>query len=109
VVHLHQSRMDVFGESDGLSGAAVTHFFEDREGNIWVITSDGLDRFRESAVATFTTRQGLSNSAVTSVLAATDGAVWLGSYEGLNRWLDGPHTVYPQRSRDLPPHAPAPH
>ena len=36
--------------------------FEDREGNIWVATSDGLDRFRDFAVPTISVKQGLSNA-----------------------------------------------
>ena len=31
------------------------------EGNIWVGTINGLDRFRDFAVTTFTVNQGLSN------------------------------------------------
>ena len=38
--------------------------FEDREGNIWVATVDGLDRFRDFAVPTISVKQGLSNAIV---------------------------------------------
>ena len=51
LVHVHHGRTDVFARSDGLSGENVLSLFEDREGNIWVATFDGLDRFRELAVA----------------------------------------------------------
>jgi len=47
LVHVHQGRTDVFSQSDGLSGQNVGPLFEDREGNIWVTTLNGLDRFRE--------------------------------------------------------------
>ncbi len=36
-----------FRESDGLSGDVIFSIFEDREGNVWVSTNGGLDRFRE--------------------------------------------------------------
>src|SRR5262249_12048935 len=72
LVHLHQGRTDVFAQSDGLSGANIWALFEDREGNIWVSTSDGLDRFRDFPIATFTVSQGLSTGLVWSVLAARD-------------------------------------
>src|SRR5262249_38269407 len=64
VVHKHQGRTDVFGSADGLSGDNVSAkgLFEDREGNIWVATMNGLDRFREFAVPTLTGKQGLSNT-----------------------------------------------
>jgi signal transduction histidine kinase/ligand-binding sensor domain-containing protein len=37
--------------SDGLTSDAVSAIFEDREGNIWVGTSLGLDRFRSADIA----------------------------------------------------------
>ena len=52
LLHLHQGRIDRFSVTDGLSGDFVTNIFEDREGNVWVSTEDGLDRFREFAVPT---------------------------------------------------------
>jgi len=41
--------LEEFTKSDGLSGEEVQCVFEDREGNIWVGTDQGLDRFREGA------------------------------------------------------------
>src|SRR5262249_26370133 len=89
LVHVHQGRMDVFSTADGLSGDNFSTLFEDREGNVWVATVDGLDRFRDFAVARFSVRQGLSNGFVGSVLADRDGSVWLGTFGGLNRWNNG--------------------
>jgi signal transduction histidine kinase/ligand-binding sensor domain-containing protein len=97
LLHVHQGQMDTFGRSDGLSGDWVKAIFEDREGNVWVSTIDGLDRFCDVAVATLSTKQGLSNGVAASVLAARDGSVWLGTYDGLNRWKDGQPTIYRKR------------
>jgi signal transduction histidine kinase/ligand-binding sensor domain-containing protein len=41
-----------FTIKEGLSGNLSTSILEDREGNIWVATFKGLDRFRESAFVT---------------------------------------------------------
>ena len=70
-MHVHRGRTDVFGQSDGLSGHWVAvPLLEDREGNIWVPTLNGLDRFPcEFAVPTFSVNQGLSTAVVLSVLA----------------------------------------
>ena len=86
----------MFAQSDGLSGEYIASLFEDREGNIWVATINGLDRFRDFAVATISVKQGLSNADVWSVLAARDGSVWLGTRDGLNRWKNGQITIYTQ-------------
>jgi signal transduction histidine kinase/ligand-binding sensor domain-containing protein len=101
LMHVHQGRLDVFAQTDGLSDDDVLRLFEDREGNIWVTTTDGLDRFREFAVPRFSSKQGLSASSVWSVMSARDGSVWLGNPDGLNRWNNGQITIYHKR-RDGP-------
>ena len=88
-MHVHQGRTDVFGRADGLSADFVETLFEDREGDIWVATIDGLDRFRDLSVPNISVGQGLSNATVESVLAARDGGVWLGTMDGLDRWENG--------------------
>ena len=101
LLHVHQGRADAFTQSDGLSGEWVTNLFEDREGDIWVATLDGLDRFRDFAVPTISVKQGLSNAVVISVLAANDGSIWLGTIDGLNQWKNGQVTVY-RKQNGLP-------
>jgi signal transduction histidine kinase/ligand-binding sensor domain-containing protein len=98
VVHVHDGRTDVFGPSSGFSGGAVHGLFEDQEGNVWVATTDGLDRFRDLAVATYNLNEGLLNSDVISTLADKDGNVWLGTSEGLNKWSHGQISVYGDQS-----------
>src|ERR1700758_1257252 len=94
LLHSHNGRADVFALSDGLSGDSIVFLFEDREGNVWVATTDGLDRFRDFAVATISAKQGLSGAAVWSLLAAADGSLWFSSNDGLSQWKDGQITIY---------------
>jgi ligand-binding sensor domain-containing protein len=89
LLHVHQGRTDMFSATDGLSGDDVNALFEDAEGNIWISTIEGIDRFREFAVPSLTSKQGLSKPLVGAVLAARDGEVWLSTYGGLNRWVQG--------------------
>jgi len=77
-------RVDHFRTEHGLSSNAVNGFFEDREGNLWLATSKGLDCFRDSPVLTFSTSEGLAAGAVGSVLAADDGTVWIGRAESVD-------------------------
>src|SRR5262249_380290 len=69
---------------DGLSGNDIVSMYEDREGNLWVVTGRGIDMFHDTSVATFSTTEGLVDSVVNSVLALRDGTVWVGNEEPLN-------------------------
>ncbi len=85
LIHIHSGRTDVFAKTDGLSGDVILAMYEDREGDIWMSSTGGLDRFRELPVSTVSVKQGLSSDATQSVLAATDGSIWVGTHDGLSR------------------------
>ena len=99
LLYVNHGETTRFAQNDGLSSDFVLAFFEDREGNIWVGTTNGLDRFRESVVSTISASQGLSTPAW-SLTSARDGSIWIGSDNGVNRWKDGQLTIY--RSAHLP-------
>jgi signal transduction histidine kinase/ligand-binding sensor domain-containing protein len=94
LIHVHQQKLDRFSAADGLSGNYVRWIFEDREGNIWVATENGLDRFRRTVVTTISKNQGLSEGTPWSVVTARDGSVWVGTLAGLNRLRNDTITVY---------------
>ena len=94
LLHIHEGRTDLFTPAEGLSDGSVNALFEDREGNIWVATDDGLDRFRDFAVPTISIQQGLSSRGIASILTARDGSLWVGASDGLNRWINGQIKVY---------------
>ena len=89
LVHIHEGKTDVFGLSQGLAGEAASVLFEDREGNVWVGSGNGLDRFRDFAIATFSVNQGFSSPRIRAVVADRDGGLWLATPDGLNRWNSG--------------------
>ncbi len=84
VYHFHAGIVDRFDQPDGLSGDSIESFFEDREGNIWAASAQGIDRFRDIAVATLGKRQGLSSDHVGSVFASPSGGVWIGNGDSLD-------------------------
>ena len=84
IYRIHNRQVDHFDSSNGLSGDSVNGFAQDREGNIWVATSSGIDSFRDLPVATFSTRQGLSSDQVHSIVASRDGTVWIGTTGALD-------------------------
>jgi len=100
--HVHNGRTDRFGTSDGLSGDTVLQIFEDREGNIWVATAGGLDRFHDMSAATYSTQQGLSSPVVSSVLESRDGSIWISTRDGIEHWSGGERTSYSGLREGLP-------
>jgi signal transduction histidine kinase/ligand-binding sensor domain-containing protein len=97
LLHVHDETVDLFTRSDGLSGNSVSQIFEDREGSVWIVTLDGIDRFRDLPVPTMSVQQGLSSESVSAVLAATDGSLWFGTNKGLDRWHGRALTAYRRR------------
>ena len=64
---------EMFGEQHGLLSDVVDEIFEDREGGIWVATSRGLERFRESALTPFATTGSFR---ARTLWAGPDSTVW---------------------------------
>jgi signal transduction histidine kinase/ligand-binding sensor domain-containing protein len=83
IYRIYQDKVEHFRSSDGLSSDNVFKLFEDREGNIWVATNKGIDRFRDLRVATYSIVDGLCTSEVDAVLAAHDGTLWIGGDRAL--------------------------
>jgi signal transduction histidine kinase/ligand-binding sensor domain-containing protein len=84
IYRIHDGKSEHFSGADGLSGDTVTGFYEDREGDLWVATTEGIDAFRDISVLTFSTREGLRSGNAYSVLAAHDGTVWIGNSGSLD-------------------------
>ena len=81
---IHNGVADHYGSANGLSGDGTFYVYEDREGNLWVITDRGVDMFRDTPVVTFSTNEGLVGSNTHSILALKDGSVWVGNDEALD-------------------------
>ncbi len=89
ILRIYKDKVDRFGNADGLSSDSVNSFYQDREGDLWVVTSKGIDRFRDMAVATLSKREGLTSEGAQSVFAARDGTVWIGNLQALDFWRQG--------------------
>jgi signal transduction histidine kinase/ligand-binding sensor domain-containing protein len=76
---IHDGVADHYGPTDGLSGKNVSLIYEDREGNVWVVTDGGLDMFRDTPVVSYSAREGLSGSSILAVLGLQDGSLWIGN------------------------------
>jgi signal transduction histidine kinase/ligand-binding sensor domain-containing protein len=101
ILRIYDGKVERFSSTDGLSGDYVWKFFEDREGNVWVVTPKGIDNFRDVRVASFSTREGLLTEEVDSVVATRDGAVWIGS-SGWLGVLRNAGITFLVKGKDLP-------
>jgi signal transduction histidine kinase/ligand-binding sensor domain-containing protein len=70
-----------------LANDLVESLFEDREGDIWVGTNNGLHCFHFGKIFSLTKRDGLTSDSVASV-DTSERTVWAGTQTGLNR-IDG--------------------
>ena len=70
------AKVELFNSSNGLSGDYAWPLLTDREGNIWVGTGAGVDRFSRS---NFTPAPFPSGTHDFALAAGVDGAVWTGS------------------------------
>jgi len=78
-------RTSTLTQRDGLSSDHIFSLFQDREGNVWVGTAQGLDRFSELTATPIPVDQALSGKDPMTVLATHDGSVWMGTMNGLSR------------------------
>ncbi len=74
-------RLERFAAADGLTNDNVLRVFEDREGNIWVATRGGLDRFTRSPIVHLEVPPTLANWG-NLVLVADGDVLWVAAHGG---------------------------
>jgi signal transduction histidine kinase/ligand-binding sensor domain-containing protein len=89
IFRIHGNVVDHYQQTDGLSGDGVLALFEDREGIVWTVTSNGIDSFRDPSVTSFSAREGLRTDAAAGVLASRDGTIWVANAGSLDQIKDG--------------------
>jgi signal transduction histidine kinase/ligand-binding sensor domain-containing protein len=67
---------ELVNRQGGLTGSFAWRMWLDREGNLWVGTENGIDRFRRSAFTSMTLPDGLHEI---SAAVNAEGVLWIGS------------------------------
>ena len=89
IYRIYGNIVDHFDSAKGLSGDYVNAIGSDREGNLWVATTQGVDRFSDRPVVEFSVNESLCAQEVDSVLASQDGSIWIGSDGALSHLRKG--------------------
>ena len=74
------------GVPDGLPSISVFDIYQDRDGNLWFGTSNGVSLFDGANITTFTTEHGLAHNEVRAIRQDREGYLWFGTKGGLSRY-----------------------
>ncbi len=74
-------------QSASEAGWNVATVFEDRDGNVWVGTDRGLERWRDPVFTTYSAAQGMPADAAGPLYADESGRVWFGPSSGGLFWI----------------------
>ncbi|MBK8655169.1 MAG: hypothetical protein IPN20_14965 [Haliscomenobacter sp.] len=65
---------------------AVREIVEDKAGNVWFGTSDGLLKYDGAKFTTFSEKEGLQNGEIWGLTIDKSGLIWVGTIEGVGRF-----------------------
>ena len=78
------------GRAQQITAARAEAMLEDRNGNLWISTLDGLRRYVHGRYETLGERNGLMGRLAPALFEDRDGLLWVGTTNGLFRISDGP-------------------
>jgi signal transduction histidine kinase/ligand-binding sensor domain-containing protein/DNA-binding response OmpR family regulator len=73
---------------NSLSNNRVNNVFEDKNGNMWISTMDGLNFYdvQKKSFRVYTVADGLPGDAICGILEDEDGNLWLSTTRGLSKF-----------------------
>ncbi|MBK6435020.1 MAG: diguanylate cyclase [Rhodanobacteraceae bacterium] len=93
--------IDQLDRRHGLRGNRVVSLLEDREGSVWIGSSDGLYQLRDLQFTTIDRRHDIGEGYVRALWEHPAGVLWIGSTDGLYR-RDGETVTRFGRDNGLP-------
>ena len=84
-----------FTRSDGLASDHVHSLLQDRHGDLWIGTHQGLSHYRDGVIRSYREADGMLPGMVRVIYEDAHGVLWIGTYGGgLARFEDGQFTRY---------------
>ena len=80
-------RVNGMAAAPGLRDRTVSTVYEDRDGNLWVGTDRGVERWRDPIFTTYSVAQGLPSEAIGPIYADQTGRVWFAPTKGGLYWI----------------------
>ena len=76
---------------DSIKGShnSITALFEDREGNLWIGSANGIERLRDSAFVSYSAPEGLPTDGSNPVFVDSEQRLWFPPTDGGLWWLQG--------------------
>jgi two-component system, sensor histidine kinase ChiS len=90
-----------YSRLQGLRHDQIRSMIQDRRGNLWMATDDGLTRYDGKYFSHYTTDQGLNNNLILSVCQDKDENIWFGSFGGGVTKFDGKNLFHYTNSEGL--------
>ena len=79
-----------FSVKDGLSQSTVRAITQDKQGNLWFGTQNGLSRYDSYTFTTFQSNSsdstGITDNSIYSLYLDTRGTLWIGTASGLSKF-----------------------
>ena len=89
LLRLNSQGVVKLSESADSSPVAVTAVFEDREGNLWIGSANGLERLGDRTFVTYSLAEGLPTDGNKPVFVDSENRVWFSPVNGGLWWVKG--------------------
>jgi len=95
VIRYNGDTLEYFTEKSGFAGSRVNEIIEDKKGNVWFATSEGLTKYDGRSFTNYSMKDGLVNDEVWSVIIDRNYIFWIGTSEGISRFDGAEFTTFP--------------
>lgn len=86
---INPSNFFYFGKQQGLRHDQIRCMIQDKMGNIWLGTDNGLTKYDGKYYYHYTTLQGLNHNVIMTLFQDSEGNIWFSTFEGGVTKFDG--------------------